>query len=142
MKVASTLLFCTLLMTQSNSFAKENNLKACPSSPNCVSSQATGSHAIAPFLLIQPSEESWQKVISALTEMPRTEIIYSDEKSLHAEVTSQLFRFVDEIDFIFNKAEKRVDIRSASRVGYSDFGVNRQRLETLRQTLQRANVIQ
>jgi uncharacterized protein (DUF1499 family) len=142
MKIVSTLLFCTLLMTQSNSFAKEGSLKACPSSPNCVSSQASGSHAIAPFLLIQPSEENWQKVISALAEMARTKVIHADETRLHAEVTSLIFRFVDEIDFIFNKAEKRVDIRSASRIGYSDFGVNRQRLERLRQTLQSANVIQ
>lgn len=141
MRIVSTLLFCTLLMIQPNSFAKEDSLKDCPSSPNCVSSQASGSHAIAPFLLIQPSEKSWQKVISALAEIPRTQIIHTDEKRLHAEVTSLIFRFVDEIDLIFNKAEKRIDIRSASRVGYSDFGVNRQRIEKLRQALQRANII-
>ncbi len=127
-------------MSHSNGFA-QNKLKICPTSPNCVSSQANGSHYIEPFLLVAPSEESWQKAISILSDMDSIKIIHKDNKNLHAKATSRIFRFVDDIDFVFNKVAKRIDIRSASRIGYSDFSVNRQRLEKLRATLEKAKII-
>lgn len=136
------LLFCGLLMTQSNSFAENKTLKPCPDSPNCASSLANDSHAIEPFVVIIDPAEGWQKVISTLSKMERIKVIHSSEETVHAEATSLLFRFVDDINFVFNKVEKRIDIRSASRVGYSDFGVNRKRLEALRVLLQREGVVQ
>lgn len=141
MKQLLFILFCGLIMSHSNGFA-QNKLKTCPTSPNCVSSQASDSHAIEPFLLIVSSEEGWQKIVSALSTMERVKIIHTDNKTAHAEATSLILRFVDDIDFVFNKEERRVDIRSSSRIGYSDFGTNRDRLEKLRNHLQKAKVIQ
>lgn len=129
-------------MVQQSSFAQSGQLKVCSDASNCVSSQANDSHAIEPFLLVSPSEGAWQKVISILSKVERVTIIHTDDKNIQAEAISLIFRFVDDIDFVFNKTEKRIDIRSASRIGYSDFGVNRKRLEALRLALQKANVIQ
>jgi uncharacterized protein (DUF1499 family) len=61
---------------------------------------------------------------------------------LHAEVKSRVFRFVDDLELLLDPASGVVGIRSASRVGYSDLGVNRRRVETLRQQLIQAGVIQ
>jgi len=142
MKRIPFILFCGLFMAQSNSFAKNPQLKACPDSPNCVSSMASGSHAIEPFQLIIDPEEGWQKIISTLSGMERIRIIRSDNETVHAEATSLIFRFVDDIDLVLNEEKKRIDIRSASRTGYSDFGVNRQRIEKLRALLRLAKIVQ
>jgi uncharacterized protein (DUF1499 family) len=136
------ILFCGLIMTQSNSFAENKTAKPCPDSPNCVSSLANDSRAIEPFTLIVDPLEGWQKIISTLSKMERVKVIHSSEETVHAEATSLIFRFVDDIDLAFNKEEKRIDIRSASRIGYSDFGINRKRLEELRARLQHEGVIQ
>ncbi len=127
-------------MNHPNSFAQNKMLKACPDSPNCVSSLANGSHAIEPFILAANPMEGWQKVISTLSKMERIKVIHSSEETIHAEATSLIFRFVDDIDLVFNKEEKRIDIRSASRIGYSDFGANRKRLEQLRSLLQKEGI--
>lgn len=103
---------------------------------------ASGSHAIEPFQLIIDPEEGWQKIISTLSGMERIRIIRSDNETVHAEATSLIFRFVDDIDLVLNEEKKRIDIRSASRTGYSDFGVNRQRIEKLRALLRLAKIVQ
>jgi uncharacterized protein (DUF1499 family) len=54
---------------------------------------------------------------------------------MHAEATSRVFRFVDDVEFLMRPDGQLVDVRSASRVGYSDFGVNRRRIERIRQEL-------
>lgn len=64
------------------------------------------------------------------------------EDTLHAEATSLVFRFVDDVDAILNAETGLIHIRSASRVGYSDLGVNRRRMEKLRLALQKAGVIE
>jgi uncharacterized protein (DUF1499 family) len=69
-------------------------------------------------------------------------ITHETDDTLHAEATSLVFRFVDDINVIIDSQKKLINIRSASRTGHSDFGVNRKRIETLRLILQKANVIQ
>jgi uncharacterized protein (DUF1499 family) len=64
--------------------------------------------------------------------------VVNEENYIHAEFTSAVFRFVDDVEFLFTKeqdGEVMVDIRSASRVGHSDFGVNRKRMEDIRDKL-------
>ena len=69
-------------------------------------------------------------------------ITHETHDSLHAEATSLIFRFVDDVNVILDKQSGFIHIRSASRMGHSDFGVNRKRLETLRKQLKTAGVIE
>ena len=108
-------------------------LKACPRSPNCVSSQATDpEHAIAPIVYTGSRAEAYVRLKKVLTEMKRTTIVTEQEDYLHAEARSFIFRFVDDVEFFFPAAEKLIHVRSASRVGNSDLGVNRKRVEDIR----------
>lgn len=108
-------------------------LSPCPSSPNCVSTQAADeSHAIAPFPYKKSRAEAKEALKAVCATLPRTKLVDEDEAYLHYEFTSLLLRFVDDVEFLFDDATKTVHFRSASRTGYSDFGVNRQRMEQLR----------
>jgi uncharacterized protein (DUF1499 family) len=110
-----------------------NRLKQCPGSPNCVSSQENDpEHAIAPLIYQDSRSEASARLHQILTEMKRTVIITEEEDYIHAEATSFLFRFVDDIEFYLPVSEKVIHVRSASRKGYSDFGVNRTRVEEIR----------
>jgi uncharacterized protein (DUF1499 family) len=123
--------------------ASEKKLAACPDTPNCVSSQATDAdHFIVPFKIIGNVEEAWTALKNALISQSRTVITSETGDTLHAQATSLLFRFVDDIDAILDADAKLIHIRSASRVGYGDFGVNRKRVEALRSQLQQGHVIE
>jgi uncharacterized protein (DUF1499 family) len=69
--------------------------------------------------------------------MPRTKLVEEDETYLHYEVTSLLFRFVDDVEFLFDDDTKTIHFRSASRTGYGDLGVNRTRMEQVRSLVDR-----
>lgn len=128
--------------TQANP-ASEKKLPACPTSPNCVSSQATDEgHFIAPFKITGNVDEAWAALKTALISQSRTVITNETGDTLHAQATSLVFRFVDDIDAILDADAKLIHIRSASRTGYGDFGVNRKRVEMLRSQLQQAHVIE
>jgi len=118
-------------------------LPPCPGSPNCVSSQATDAdHFIAPFKIAGNAEEAWAALKNALVSQSRTVITDQRGDTLHAQATSLVFRFVDDIDAILDTDARLIHIRSASRTGYGDFGVNRKRVEMLRSQLQQAHVIE
>ncbi len=111
----------------------QRTLSPCPSSPNCVSTQATDeSHAIAPFQYKKPRAEAKEALKAACTTLPRTKLVEEDESYLHYEFTSLLLRFVDDVEFLFDETTKTVHFRSASRTGHSDLGVNRKRMEQVR----------
>ncbi len=113
-------------------------LKTCPKSPNCVSSQAGDpEHAIAPIAYSGSRAEAYALLKKVLAEMKRTTIVAEKEDYLHAEVKSLIFRFVDDVEFYFPAAEKVIHVRSASRVGNSDMGVNRKRVEEIRRRFNR-----
>jgi uncharacterized protein (DUF1499 family) len=125
--------------------AAETSLKLapCPNTPNCVSSQASDSdHYIAPFKIKGKAEDAWTALKQTLAGQKRTVIVEANNGSLHAEATSLVFRFVDDIHAILDADAKLIHIRSASRIGYSDLGVNRKRIEALRQQLQQAGVLE
>ena len=106
---------------------------ACPSSPNCVSSQASGSdHFIEPLHFSGNSEKAWQQIQTIISALPKAQIVEVDANYLHAQFTSSLLRFVDDVELILDEDKKVIHLRSASRVGYSDFGQNRKRGERLR----------
>ena len=113
-------------------------LGLCPSSPNCVSTQAQDEgHAIRPFCYRKSRAEAKEALKEVIRSMPRTKLVEEDETYLHYEVTSLLFRFVDDVEFLFDDDTKTIHFRSASRTGYGDLGVNRTRMEQVRSLVDR-----
>jgi len=111
-------------------------LAPCPTSPNCVSSQSRDSkHRIEPLLLEGTPAEAMEKLKAIIADLPRTEIIEATDNYLYAEFTSSLMGFVDDVEFYIDPTEKVIQVRSASRLGESDLGVNRKRIETIRKKL-------
>jgi len=108
-------------------------LGSCPSSPNCVSTQAQDEgHAIDPIRYRKSRAEAKEALKEVIRSMPRTKLVEEDETYLHYEATSLLFRFVDDVEFLFDDETKTIHFRSASRTGYGDLGVNRKRMEQVR----------
>jgi len=110
-------------------------LAPCPDSPNCVSSQAAESdheHYIEPFRFNGDPAEAWQRLKAAVLAEKRVTVMVEQSDYLRAEMRSLLFRFVDDIEFFLASDKNLIHVRSASRVGYSDFGVNRKRVERIR----------
>ena len=104
-------------------------LAPCPDTPNCVSSEA----GTAPEKLVEPfSPEVWEALPDAIAAMGG-EVTRSEDDYLAAEFTSATFGFVDDLEL--RKADDSVQVRSASRVGYSDRGVNAARVAELRRRL-------
>jgi uncharacterized protein (DUF1499 family) len=119
----------------SNLGVSEGKLNPCPASPNCVSSQAPVDdkvHYIEPLTYSSTLNEAKERLVKSITSMKRAKIITDNEIYIHAEYTSAMFRFVDDVEFNFDDAKKIIHVRSASRLGYGDMGVNRKRIEELR----------
>ena len=108
----------------------------CPSSPNCVSSDASDSgHHITPFHLAVSPVDAWPVALELVSGIARSHIVTERENYLHAECRSFLFGFVDDLELHLRPTEGIIAVRSASRLGYSDLGVNRRRIEDLRTSL-------
>lgn len=116
-------------------------LAPCPNKPNCVNSQAENIlHAIPPFPIHQTPEQSIDALASIIRSLPRTQIIEQTPTYLHATFTSRIFHFTDDVEFLYNPTKNVLEVRSASRIGYSDLGVNRKRVETLRALYQKQDI--
>jgi uncharacterized protein (DUF1499 family) len=112
----------------------EGKLAPCPDTPNCVSSQATDdAHWMDPIRIWDgDADEAMVRLKAVVAAQPRTTIVSGDGDYLHAECVSLLFRFVDDVEFLVDRDAKVIHFRSASRVGRSDLGVNRKRMEEIR----------
>ncbi len=112
---------------------RDGKLAACPASPNCVSSQgADEKHSVAPIAIGGDPSAAMQRLKSVVEAMPRTQVIETKPDYLRAEFTTPLLGFVDDVEFYCDG--KVIHVRSASRLGYSDLGVNRKRVEEIRRT--------
>lgn len=115
----------------------QGHLRPCPASPNCVSSEdADADHAIAALAYRGDRAASELAMTAALASLERTSIQRRQGDYWHALQVSGLFRFIDDIELRFDDASQQIQIRSGSRVGYSDLGVNRKRVEALRAAYQ------
>jgi uncharacterized protein (DUF1499 family) len=120
----------------------QKKLPPCQDTPNCVSSQTTSKkHYIAPFKISGDPTVAWQELRKAIIARDRMILTHETETTLHAEATSLVLRFVDDIDAIMDVSAGVIHIRSASRLGHSDFGVNRKRIEKLRTQLRNLHVL-
>ena len=125
----------TLMSTTLPAGEATHSLAPCPASPNCVSSQATDTeHFTEPLHFTGEATLAWNRLESALGRQSRLSIIEDTGSYLHAEVRSLMFRFVDDVEFLLDPEAGVIQIRSASRTGYSDFGVNRRRVERIRKS--------
>ena len=107
--------------------------------PNCVSSQADpadAGHFIAPIPFNGASDEAMQAARRAVQAMERSTIVDEQKNYLYAEFRSRLLGYVDDLELLFDEAAGLFHVRSASRLGRRDFGVNRSRVERLRKLLQ------
>jgi len=117
-----------------------DNLRLCPDSPNCVSSQSGDPrHTIAPLRYEGTAEKARELFIKAVLGMKRSRIVVAEELYIHAEFTSAFFRFVDDVEFLLDDGKKLIHVRSASRIGSYDFGVNRRRVEEIRKRFDALN---
>jgi uncharacterized protein (DUF1499 family) len=96
-------------------------------------------HAAEPFHYPETPAGARQRLINLLRAQKRVRIVDLQGNYIHAEFTSTLFRFVDDMEFLFDDAAKVIHIRSASRVGWSDLGVNRRHVEMLRSRFEKIN---
>ena len=135
--VLLAVLFCVMLFIlarQSDSLSNagliNGQLQACPDGPRCVSSLATkGQHSIAAFEVPEGLSEPVAAMAAIIRNSPRTEIIVQTDSYLHATFRSALFGFVDDLEIL--KDDDGLQVRSVSRVGRGDMGVNRKRVDAL-----------
>lgn len=115
----------------SNLGVTDGKLAACPGSPNCVNSQSDDAQSkIEPLPAVSIAQV--KQVVEA---MERTTIIEETDNYLYAEFKSKLMGYVDDVEFYLDSAANVIHVRSASRLGKSDLGVNRKRVEAIRSKL-------
>jgi uncharacterized protein (DUF1499 family) len=118
----------------------EGNLLPCPDRPNCVSTAIESSaHYVSPLEYSGKREEAIAAMVQIVREMRNTTIQDEDDGYLWVECSSRMFGFIDDLEIYFPAEKKLVYIRSASRLGYSDFGVNRKRVEKIREHFNNQN---
>ena len=112
--------------------------KECPPTPNCVSSETLSkAKFIERFKTGNRSAESWMLLTKLLEKTSNCRVVSQNSSYIHAEFRTRLLRFVDDVEFRLESETNEIAVRSASRVGYSDLGTNRRRLERLRGELKR-----
>lgn len=115
-------------------------LAPCPARPNCVSSHATLSqHAIAPLRPGGDPAAAMARLETVVRAQPGARVVAAGPRYLHAEFVSPVLGFVDDVEFVPDPAAGVIHVRSASRLGYGDFGANRARVEAIRAAFDRAD---
>ena len=121
-----------------------STLGLCPASPNCVSSSVDASdaeHAIAPLAVVGEVDRAWQAARAVVAETAGAAIETERDGYLHAVYTSRIMRYRDDLELSLDRGRGEIAVRSASRVGYGDMGVNRARVEALRAALAARGVV-
>ena len=111
-------------------------LASCGSAPNCVSSQAQDKkHYVEPLSFTVAADISRHALLEVLAQMPGAKIVAEEPLYLRAEFMSKTMKFVDDVELLIDPLSGIIHVRSASRLGYSDMGVNRKRVEEIRKRL-------
>ncbi len=138
--ILSVLILLATLFISACSTSKPNNLgikngkfAACPKSPNCVSSQAIDEkHKVFPLSAHGDIENVMIKLAESIEQMNGAKVVEREGPYLHAEFTSSIMKFVDDLECFYEEDKSEIQVRSASRIGYSDFSANKNRIEKLR----------
>lgn len=111
-------------------------LRPCPDTPNCVSSRAERSdQSVDPLPAPGGADAALERARAAIANMRGGRVTEAADGYLHAEFTSRIFKFRDDLELVYDAEREVFDVRSASRAGHSDLGVNRKRVEELRRRL-------
>lgn len=137
---ATLMILFTILVVDVNAEVRQRDpgkeivqITPCPNSPNCVSSMDQfPDHKVEPLRYKTSADEAIAKLRKIVEAMPRANIVQSSPHYLRVEVKSAIFRFVDDLELLAGEGPGVIHIRSASRVGYWDLGVNRRRVERIR----------
>jgi uncharacterized protein (DUF1499 family) len=114
----------------------DGRLSPCPNTPNCVCSQDSDpGHRIEPLTFSSAPEKAIADLKTIIQALPKTTIVQESNDYLYAQFTSKLMGFVDDVEFYLDRATNVIQVRSASRLGKSDLGVNRKRIELIRAQL-------
>ena len=143
MKMTVVVILCAVLLVSAcagdrpTSLGVTNGtLTACPDSPNCVSSQARDErHRIEPLATGDDPEAAFARLIEIVRRRPDATVIDSTGTYLRLELRTTFF--IDDAEFLLDRERRVIHLRSASRVGYSDLGLNRRRIEEIRRQWQR-----
>ncbi len=116
----------------------EGKLAKCADKPNSVCSQAvTGQHKIEPLAYATSPDAAWDALRAVVNQIPGATVIESTDDYLRFEFRTMLMRYVDDVEFLNSPADSLIHVRSASRIGHSDLGANRKRVERVRSALSR-----
>ena len=139
--IALILTGCSGMTDNKQDPATISELASCPSTPNCVSSVDAGrSHYIDPIAIEGDPDAAWKTLLEILDADRSITITASEEHYIRAEAKTRILRFTDDVEFLLNRRANQIEMRSASRVGYSDLGKNRKRLDELRSKMRDAGV--
>jgi len=113
--------------------AGKNHVAPCPKTPNCVSSKdPMDEQYVQPLHYTGNIDAAYIKLVTLISSHQRARIVAKEANYLRAEFRSAILRFVDDVEFLFSADQSVIDVRSASCVGYYDFGMNRRRIEDIR----------
>ncbi len=127
--------------TPVNIGVKDGRFAPCKKTPNCVSTQADPmdeQHYIAPIKYSSTQAMAKKRILEAIQNTGgTTKVITQKPDYIHAENQSPVMKYIDDIEIYFNDRRKEIHIKSASRIGYSDMGMNRKRVEKIRKSFKR-----
>lgn len=130
--IGSMMIFSCAGQRPENLGVTDGRLTNCPSKPNCVNSQAADEkHAIVAFRYQDNKEAALKRLKKSIASLERISLVTEKKNYLHFECKSKIMGFIDDMEFFFPE-EKIIHVRSASRLGYTDFGTNRNRVEQIR----------
>ena len=131
--VAGVLGWSSAMTTPPTLGVTDGKLLPCPSSPNCVCSMdEDAGHAIAPLTFTGSAVDAFARAKAVSLAMPRTRLLEESPGYLRLEFTTLICRFKDDVEFTLDEQNSVIHVRSASRIGHSDLGVNRKRVEAIR----------
>ncbi|MCU0554971.1 MAG: DUF1499 domain-containing protein [Syntrophales bacterium] len=137
-RILPILMMGIMILTGCQKSAAETGLRAgrlqpCPDTPNCVCTQDSSErHRIEPLRYAGTREEARERLLKLIGQMERASLVKAEPGYIHSEFRSAVFRFVDDVEFLFDDAAKLIHFRSAARAGTYDFKVNRNRMEDIR----------
>ncbi len=114
---------------------KDGQLRPCPPAPKCVSTYyKKGVHAITPLKYTGTKDEAYEKIIRIINSIKKSKIVVSDPDYIHAQVEVTVFKWIDDVEFLFSRDEKVIDFSSSASapVGFWDWGENRRRAENIK----------
>ena len=111
----------------------DGKLHPCQNPANCVCSEFSGAASAEPISFTGSASAAMARLVEIVGAMPGAKVISQDENYLHVEFSSRVFGFIDDVEFRIDEAASAIHFRSASRIGLADLGVNRNRMQQIRE---------